>query len=168
MRIRPLLTALALAGGLAVPQAASAAPPDPRTCTPAIEIVATPAQPAGLVDLGVVAVGSGQVVCTRDPLNSTVNELTNWWGHISTSIQVNGTTPSGCSTGPLTIVAAGPVLVLPIAQTCVIPVSDPRHLGTVSIVVHWATLERDTAGNVTYLCCDAREAFATPVGVEVG
>lgn len=168
MRLRTLVTALAVAGGLAVPQSASATPPDPTTCTPVLELVATPAQPAGLVDVAVLAVGSAQVVCTHDPLNSTVNEMTRLWGHISVSIQVDGTTPPGCATGPLEIPAVGPVLVLATVQTCLIPVTDPLRLGTVSMVVHWATLEKNLLTVTAYDCCDSRRVFATPVGLSIG
>ena len=163
MRLTRLIAVPALAAALAVPQAASAVPPDPWECVATIEGVATPADPLGLVATGVVAVAAAQVVCVHDLLDSSVNHLLEpWHGHITMTIKTqSGYTPPGCSHGPEKPDAVGPLLVMNAVQTCTIPVSDLNRLDTLVAYVDWAAA--DNNGN--YKCCQQLSTRLVPVGV---
>lgn len=162
MRISRFLALASVVTAFAAPQHASAAPPSPHSCTAKLEAVATPADPGGIVATGVVAVGSAQIICTRDVLTTPPADYVNgWWGHITIYFQTTGGYfPANCGHGPDVINAVGPVLVLAAVQQCVIPVSVAQRTQPLEMVVHWATLD---ARN--YLCCATRVVRATPVGV---
>jgi hypothetical protein len=173
MRLSKIVAVAAVIAGLIAPQSAHASdpPPHPSTCLPKVEVAATPADPAGIVATGVVAVASAQIVCTwvhSNPLDHTVNQLVNWSGHITIYFQTSSGILLSCAHGPDRIPGVGPLLVLAAVQTCFIPVSDPARLNTLEVVVHWATLAPPGPGTPPdgyYVCCDSRVVQATPVGV---
>ncbi len=157
--MRSLLAAAAVAASL-LTTPASAATPHPATCVGAVEGVLVPANPGNLAVTAAVAVVSGQVECHPDPLWTPPGALlTAYTGHIDIEVM----TASGvfvCDAPFQEFPSAGPVLVMTIAHTCVIPVTQPLRTSPLYARLRWATMP-------PYICCGERRALLNPVGFAV-
>lgn len=160
--MRRTLAALAAAGLLATvnaPARAADAPP-PSSCLAAIEGAATPADPGGLLATASVVTFAVEIVCVRDPLRTPPIELAEpYTGHLTTGVFAQDGSHVCAPIDPTGGVfqSAGPVLVMAVTGTCVLPVSDPRRTQPMHVRAYWATMP-------PYRCCEVRFVPISPVG----
>ncbi|HEU0132348.1 MAG TPA: hypothetical protein VFQ85_15290 [Mycobacteriales bacterium] len=149
-------TAAVLALSAAVP-GATAATPDPHSCTMQAAGEVVPANPGNIVATAAVVNVDATVECTLDPLRTTVTDMVNGYGgdmslgvYTDTGVQLCG--------APLAVYrSTGPVLVMVQHLECVLGVDQALRTRPLYGRVDWAT-------NPPYLCCGFRWFRISPVG----